>query len=164
MTLLAANTPIDTKFLRDWSETRRFMAGRPVGAKATPDGKVLFLTSGPRDNEQLLFELDVASAQTRQLLSPAEVLKGAQAQLTAAEKAHLERMRITARGFTSFQLSEDGKHILTGLSGKLYVIERPSGKVTALKTGEGAAMDPRFSLDGTLVTYVRNNDVYYVDL
>jgi dipeptidyl-peptidase-4 len=164
MTLLAANTPIDTKFLRDFAETRRFMAGRPVGAKPTPDGKVLFLRSGPRDNVQLLFELDVASAQTKQLLSPDDVLKGAQAQLTAAEKAHLERMRITARGFTSFQLSEDGKHILTGLSGKLYAIERPSGKVTQLKTGEGAAMDPRFSLDGTLVTYVRNNDVYYVDL
>ncbi|MFT3838824.1 MAG: DPP IV N-terminal domain-containing protein [Myxococcaceae bacterium] len=164
MTLLAANTPIDTKFLRDFAETRRFMAGRPVSAKPTPDGKVLFLRSGARDNVQLLFELDIATAQTRQLLSPEDVLKGAQAQLSVAERAQLERMRITARGFTSFQLSEDGKHILTGVSGKLYVIERSSGKVTALKTGDGAAMDPRFSADGSLVAYVRANDVHYVDL
>ncbi len=164
MTLLAANTPIDTKFLRDWAETRRFMAGRPVGAKAAPDGKVLFLRSGPRDNVQLLYELDLATGQTKHLLTPADVLKGAEEHLTAAEKAHLERMRVTARGFTSYQLTEDGKRLLTGLSGKLYVVERATGAVTQLKTGEGAAMDPRFTRDGSTVTYVRNNDVYEIEL
>ena len=30
--------PVDTRFLRDYAETRGFMLGRPVKAKPTPDG------------------------------------------------------------------------------------------------------------------------------
>lgn len=167
MTLLTANPPPDasSSFLREFAETRRYLSGRPASPKFTPDGKsVLFLRAPPKSAAQTLFELDVASGQTKEVLTPEAVLNGAAETLSVAEKARMERMRVSARGFTSFQLSADGKQILLGLSGKLYVVERGSNKVTALKTGEGAALDPKFSPDGSKVGFVRNNDVQVVDL
>lgn len=165
MTLLAAAPITDTAFLHEFAETRRYLAGRPVSVKVTPDGKsALFLRSGPKDSVQVLYELDLAAGTTRVLLTPEAVLAGASEQLTAAEKARLERQRVSARGFTSYQLSEDGARLLVGLSGRLYVIERASGKTTRLKTGEGACIDPKFSPDGKSVAYVRDFDVQLIEL
>ncbi|MBK7863160.1 MAG: DPP IV N-terminal domain-containing protein [Archangiaceae bacterium] len=163
MTLLAATA--NDNFLREFAETRRYLAGRPTNAQFTADSKsVLFLRSSPKDPRQLLYELDVASCQSRELLTPESLLQGASETLSVEEKARLERMRVTARGFTSYQLSRDGSKVLVVLSGKLYVYERAGGKVTQLKTGEGAAIDPKFSPDGASVAYVRANDVQVIDL
>jgi dipeptidyl-peptidase 4 len=166
MTLLAATTtPASDNFLREFAETRRYLAGRPVNPQLTPDGKaVLFLRASPKDPRQLLYELDLGSGQTRELLTPESLLKGAAETLSVEEKARLERMRVTARGFTSYALSRDGARVMVVLSGKPYVVERASGKVTQLKTGEGAAIDPKFAPDGQSVAYVRENDVRLVDL
>lgn len=168
MTLLAATTAsaaADSSFLKEYASTRRYLAGRPVNPKVTPDGKaVLFLRAKPNAPEQTLFELEVATGAVRELLTPEAVLNGAAQTLTAAEKAELERKRVTARGFTTYQLSKDGAKTLLSLSGKLYVVERQSGKVTQLKVGPGAPLDARFSPDGSLVSYVRNHDVHAVEL
>jgi dipeptidyl-peptidase-4 len=151
-------------FLRDFSETRRFMSGRPVNPSITPDEKtVLFLRGQPRAPIQTLFAFDVASGETKELLTPEAILKGSEETLSPEEKARRERMRVSARGFTSYQLSEDGERILLPLSGKLYIVERSSGKSLELKTGEGA-IDPRFSPDGKQVAYVRDNDVFRIEL
>jgi dipeptidyl-peptidase 4 len=164
LTMLLSASP-DASFLRDFAETRRFLAGRPVGATFTPDGKsVVFLRSSSRDARQQLFELDVGSGQTRELLTSEQVLAGAAERLSVEEKARLERMRVSARGFTSFKLSPDGKQVLVGLSGKLYVFDRQTSKALQLKTGEGACIDAKFSPDGTRVAYVRGHDVFQVEL
>ncbi len=164
MTILAA-TVADPQFLREFAETRRYLAGRPEKARFSPDGKsVFFLRSAAKDNRQLLYELDVATGATKELLTPEALLHGAAETLTAAEKARLERMRVSARGFTSYQLSPDGSKLLVVLSGKLYLVERAGGKVTQLKSGDGPCIDPKFSPDGARVGYVRDHDVHVVDL
>jgi dipeptidyl-peptidase-4 len=156
---------IDTTFIRDYALTRGFMLGRPGLARATPDGKaVLFLRSPPRSPAMHLFEFDVATKQTRELLTPADILKGAEETLSPEEKARRERMRVTARGFTTFQLSEDGSLLLVQLSGKLYVVNRADKKVRELPTGKGTLVDPKFSPDGKNVGYVLDYDVYVMDL
>jgi dipeptidyl-peptidase-4 len=163
MTLLAATA--SDSFLREFAETRRYLAGRPVSAQVTPDGKtVLFLRATQTDPRQLLYALDLASGEAKELLTPESVLQGAAETLSVEEKARLERMRVTARGFTSYQLSKDGAKVLLALSGKLYVVERSSGKATQLKSGEGPAIDPKFSPDGEAVAYARDNDLRIVDL
>ena len=155
----------DVDFLHEYAQTRRYLSGRPVSVKVTPDGRsALFLRSGPKDSSQMLYELDLATQGTKVLLTPETVLNGASEQLSAAEKARLERQRVSARGFTSYQLSSDGARMLLGLSGKLYVVERADGKVTQLKTGEGGCLDPKFSPDGKSVAYVRDFDVQLIEL
>lgn len=159
-----SSAPSSDAFLTQYARTRRFLSGRPVSSRITPDGKeVLFLRSGATDPVQALYAFDVASGKTRLLLDAESLLAGASQKLSAEEKAVLERMRISARGFTSYGMSEDGKRLVLSLSGKLYLVERASGKVTPLKTGAGP-LDPRFSPDGKLLAYVRDNDVHVIDL
>src|SRR5579871_1170442 len=108
-------------FLRDYAETRGFLQGRPVAARPTPDGKhVLFLRSPPRSPEQSLWELEVAGGQSRELLTPAQLLGGAVEKLSAEERARRERQRVSSRGFTAFEISDDGALLLLTLSGRLY--------------------------------------------
>jgi dipeptidyl-peptidase 4 len=97
-------------------------------------------------------------------LTPEEVLKGAEEKLSPVEKAARERMRVTAAGFASFQITDDGTLILLSLSGKLYTVERATKTARELPTGKGFLLDPRFSPDGKKVSYVRDHDVYVLDL
>ncbi len=156
---------VDTSFLRTLSQTRSFMLGRPVRPLPTPDGKtVLFLRSQPRSSKLSLFAFDVASGKTTELLTPDQVLKGNEEKLTPEEKAARERMRVSAGGFTTFQVSDDGSLILLSLSGKLYTFNRADAQVQELKTGKGTLLDPKFAPTGRTVSYVRDNDLYLIDL
>jgi dipeptidyl-peptidase-4 len=160
----AKDVPVDTSYLKDHAETRGFMLGRPARAKPTPDGKaVLFLRAQPRVARLRLYEFDVATGKMRELLTPEELLHSAEEHLSPEEKARRERQRVSVGGFTDFQLSEDGTHILLSLSGKLYLVRRSDRKVTELGTGPGV-LDPKFTPDGHAVSYVRDHDVYLYDL
>jgi dipeptidyl-peptidase-4 len=160
----AKDAPLDTSYLKDHAETRGFLLGRPARAKPTPDGKaVLFLRAQPRVARLRLYEFDVATGKTRELLTPEELLHSAEENLTPEEKARRERQRVSVGGFTDFQLSDDGSHILLSLSGKLYLVSRADRKVTELNAGPGA-IDPKFSPDGKAVSYVRDHDVTLYDL
>jgi dipeptidyl-peptidase 4 len=156
--------PVDTSFLRLYAETRGFMLGRPAKPKITPDGKaVLFLRSGPKSPKQSLFAFDVATKQTKELLSPEALLGGADENLTPEERARRERQRVTAGGFADYYLDKDGERVLVSLSGRLFVFDRGTGKAKELKTG-GGVIDPKWSPDGAKVAYVRGYDVYVYDL
>ena len=153
-------------FLKDYAETRGFMLGRPVNATPTSDGKlVLFLRAkSAREPSQSLYAFDVASKETRLLLSPEDALKGGSEQLSAEEKARRERQRISVGGFTAFSISRDSTMALLSLSGKVYVLTLADGSVRELTTGEGGVVDPKFSPDRRSVAYVRGFDVYVFDL
>jgi dipeptidyl-peptidase-4 len=156
---------LDTSYLRDHAETRGFMLGRPTKPKPTADGKsVLFLRSQARVARLRLYEFDVATGKTRELLTPEMVLKGAEEHLTPEEKARRERQRVSVGGFTDFQLGSDGSRILVMLSGKLYLVQRDNGAVRELSTGPGTILDPKFAPDGKNIAYVREHDVYVYDL
>src|SRR5438876_5131356 len=160
-----AQPAIDTSYLRTHAQTRGFMLGRPSRPTPTKDGKsILFLRSQPRVAKLGLFEFDIATGKTRELLTPAQLLKGAEEKLSPEEKAQRERMRVSVGGFTSFQLSPDGKQILLSLSGRLYTYLLHDGAAGELKTGPGPLLDPHFSPDGTRVSFVRENDVHVFDL
>lgn len=156
---------VDTTYLRTLAQTRSFQLGRPVRPMPTPDGKaVLFLRSEARKSKLSLFEFDVATGKTRELLTPEQVLKGAEEKLSPEEKAARERMRVSVGGFTNFQLNDDGSLILLALSGRLYTVARPKNVITELPTGKGFILDPKFSPDGKKVSYVLGYDVYVLDL
>jgi dipeptidyl-peptidase-4 len=163
--LAADRTPLGPEYLRQHALTRGFLLGRPVKPKPTPDGKsVLFLRGEARSPKLKLYEFDLASQQTRELLSPDTILKGAEESLTPEEKARRERQRVSAAGFADYQISDDGQRILVSLSGKLYLLERGSGAIRELATPPGTIIDPKFSPDGQRIGYVRDHDVSVYDL
>ena len=160
----AVDEDANLKYFRDLAETRNYTLGRPVSPKVTPDGKsVIFLRSAPRDPTLKLYEFDVATSKERELLSPAQLLGGADEKLSAEEKARRERARQSLKGFTSFQLSKDGAQLLVTLSGKLYVVARATLKVTELP-GTGW-LDPQFSPDGNFVAAAgADRELHVIDL
>ncbi|HJL03046.1 MAG TPA: DPP IV N-terminal domain-containing protein [Polyangiaceae bacterium LLY-WYZ-15_(1-7)] len=155
----------DPGFLAQYASTGGFRLGQPTAITLTPDGgEVLFLRSGPRDAERDLYAFDVATGAERVVLTAAQILDGAEERLSPEERALRERLRMTARGIASYQLSRDGRRILVPLSGKLYVVERATGEVKELPSEGGYANDARFSPDGELVGCVRQGDLWVIDV
>lgn len=152
-----------TDCFSDIAVTRGYMAGSPVHAMPTPDGKaVLYLKSGPRDSVQRLYEYDLATHKEHELITPAALNGGKSEKLSPEEYARRQRQRISAEGFVSYQLSHDGKDVLLALDGKLYVVERDTAKVTPLPGSDWIA--PRFSPDGTKVAALKDDDVHVIDI
>jgi dipeptidyl-peptidase-4 len=154
------------EFLRQYAETYRFSLGRPRSATVTPDGSaVLFLRSPPRSFVQNLYEFDCQTGQERTLLTAEQVLGGSEETLSEEEKARRERQRLAARGIAGYDLSKDGTKILVPLSGKLFVVDRPSGKSHEVKSSSTAfPIDPMFSPDASLLACVRDGEVFVTDL
>jgi dipeptidyl-peptidase-4 len=154
---------LNLQFFRDLAETRNYTLGQPVGAQLTADGRtVFFLRGGPRDPVLRLYEFDVATGTERELLTPAQLLGSTEEELSIEEKARRERARVSLKGFTKFDLSEDGRRLLVTLSGRLYVVNRDDLAVTALP-GQNW-IDPRFSPDGTAVAAVSGRELHVIEL
>ena len=153
----------DPEFLEQFAATRRFSNGRPTGVHITRAGDaVLFLRSGARSSRRDLYEFNVATGAERVLATAAQLLGGAQEKLSAAEKARRERMRLSAGGIASFEVSEDGKTVLIPLSGKLFLFERETGKARELPAPKGDRIDARLSPDGKSVAFVLDGDLHVV--
>lgn len=155
----------DPAFIEQYAATRGFRLGQPSDIQITPGGDaILFLRSGPRSFVRDLYSFDTRTGEERVLLTAEGVLQGAEEELSAEERARRERMRLAARGIASYELSGDGATILVPLSGRLFVVERETGRTRELRTGEGYPNDPHFSPDATKVAFVRGGDLYVVDV
>ncbi|HET7753133.1 MAG TPA: DPP IV N-terminal domain-containing protein [Anaeromyxobacteraceae bacterium] len=151
-------------FLRDYAETRRFMAGRPAMAGLTPDGTAaLFLRSSARSAVQSLYETNLLTGETRLLADAEKLLAGASQELSVEERARLERQRISARGLTHYEVARDGRHVAVGLGGKLFLLDRSTGAVKPLAAMPGF-IDPRFAPDAKRIAFVRDGDLRVLDL
>lgn len=137
--------------------------------KVAPDGsKVSFLRGKARDRNRLdLWAYDIASGKTALLVDSDDVLPGAEV-LSDAEKARRERQRIAAlSGIVDYQWSPDGKRLLFPLGGELYLYDlAKTGKaaVRQLTHGEGFATDPKLSPKGGYVSFVRDRNLWVIDL
>jgi dipeptidyl-peptidase 4 len=157
--------------LRQLAETRDFRNGIPNSVQMDRSGAhVFFLRSPPTSPVQALYVFDVATGQTRELLSAETLLRGAAQQLSAAERAQLERRRVSGRGFVHYALSDDGKNLITVLSERLYLVDvagllvgAPAEKTVRVLAPTGV-LDPTLSRDGTLLSFIKDWDLHVLDL
>ena len=159
----AASAP---DFLERYALTRGFRSGSPAGIQIPRDAReVLFLRSGARERTQTLWAFDVRTGEEREVLTGAKLLAGGEEVLSAEEKARRERLRMTARGLSGFELSKDGRRMLVPYSGRLFVVERPSYSVRELPAAKGlaAADGAHLSPDGNSVGLVRNGELRVAD-
>jgi hypothetical protein len=157
---------IDNALIEQQALTRGFRLGRPSGITLTPEGDaVLFLRTGPRSPVGDLYVTETATGATKKLLSASDLLNGGGEQLSDEEKARRERKRISTRGLVGFDLSDDGRHLLVPLSGRLYVVDRADAVVHELPATAGEPpIDARFSPDARKVAMVRDGDLYVMDV
>ena len=155
----------DPEFLREWALTHGYRNGHPTTFRFIPDGsELLFLRSGPRDTKRALYAVNVGSGQERELLTAERLLGGSEEELSAEERALRERLRMTARGITTFEVSRDGRQLLIPLSGRLFIFERATEEITELVSEGGYANSARLSPDGRFVGCVRSGDLYVIDI
>ena len=138
--------------------------------KLSPDGKRVTFLRGKSEDQTVfdLWEYHVPSKQTRLLVDSASLTGGAAEQLSDAEKARRERMRIAGTsGIVEYQWSADGKQLLFPIAGSLYVY-RIDAKQDAVKTltqaADGFATDPKFSPKGRYVSFVRDATLYAIEI
>ena len=138
-------------------------------AKVSPDGKrVTFLRGKDSNKNRLdLWAYDIASGQTAKLVDADDILPGDEV-LSDEEKARRERQRIAAlSGIVDYQWAPDGRSLLFPLGGELYLYDlAKTGKsaVRKLTHGEGFATDPKLSPRGGFVSFVRNRNLWVIDL
>ncbi|HEX7113460.1 MAG TPA: DPP IV N-terminal domain-containing protein, partial [Mizugakiibacter sp.] len=141
----------------------------PRGLKISPDGaRVSFLRGKADDQNQLdLWEYNLKDRRLR-LLVDSKKLEPEGEQLSDAEKARRERARTAAlHGILEYQWSPDGSKLLFPLNGELYLYDlaAPAAKaVRKLTRGGGFVLDPKISPKGHYVSFVRDQNLYVIDL
>jgi dipeptidyl-peptidase-4 len=146
------------------------LAGPSVAHIAySPDGRqVSFLRGSAEDGNRLdLWVQDVAGGAPRQLVDSRALLPGEEV-LSDAEKARRERQRIAAQsGIVDYAWHPDGHRLLFPLGGELYLYDiAATGKdaLSQLTHGEGFATDPKLSPRGGYVSFVRDRNLWVIDL
>ncbi len=135
------------------------------GVKLSPDGElVTYLKARPEDQTALdLWAAPVKGGEPYRMID-AKALAPAEKALTEAEKARRERQRISQHGVVEYDWDEEGRFILVPLDGDLWLAERASGKVRRLTETAGDEIDGKVSPKGTHVSYVRDQNLYVMDL
>lgn len=159
-----APPPIDRAQIADLAATRSYNLGLPRPIALLPDGDALFLRTGPRDYVAELFEVDAATGKTRKLASAADLVASADVALSAAEKARRERTRTAIRGIVGASVSADGAKLLIALGQQVFLLDRATGKATAVDLGAGYPDSPMLSPDGKRVAFVRDGDVWTTEI
>jgi dipeptidyl-peptidase 4 len=135
--------------------------------RIAPDGaRVSFLKSPEDDRYRLdLWEYHLETGQTRQLVDSKALLPDEV--LSDEEKARRERQRIVGlSGIVDYQWAPDGR-LLFPLGGELYLYQlgaEPAKRVRKLTDGEGFATDPKVSPKGGYVSFIRDRNLWVIDL
>jgi len=127
----------------------------PAQLSWSPDGKYLtYLDSGQ------LMEIDAATGRThiligRQKLAP--LMREPRSELAIADRARY--------GVNSYFWAPDGKHLMFDSNGALWIYNLGNGTgVQVVFTGSAFGDDPKFSPDGTMVSFVRDHSLVVVRL
>ncbi len=140
----------------------------PRSVQVSPDGRRIGLLRGRADDQHQLdlWSYDVADGalklrvDSRQLV-PAE-------QLSAVERARRERERTADdHGIVEYNWAPDSRHVLFTLAGSLYLCDLDAPAAASLRQlthGGSAVIDPQVSPGGRYVSFVRDQDLWIVEL
>jgi dipeptidyl-peptidase-4 len=136
------------------------------GAMVSPDGAWLtWLKPSAADQFKLdLWIAPTAGGEGRLLVAGAAV-EPATDSLTEEEKSRRERQRIAAvSGVTSYDWDEASKRLLIPAGGALWLAEAATGALTRLSEAQAGLVDARLSPSSGRVAYVREQNLYVLDL
>ncbi|MFN3228512.1 MAG: S9 family peptidase [Asticcacaulis sp.] len=135
------------------------------GVKLSPDGTLVTYLKAKESNAQVLdlWAADVKGGAPFRLID-ARALAPEDKDLSEAEKARRERMRISVRGVVDYAWDDKGQFILVPLDGDVWLFERASQKVRRLTETPGDEIDARVSPASRYVSYVRDQNLYVRDL
>ena len=135
------------------------------GVSLSPDGQlVAFLRSRPDNVDvQDLWAAPTGAGEPYKLIDARALVPDA-GELSEAEKARRERMRISARGVVEYSWDQQGRYILAPLEGDIFLANRADGKVRRLTQTPADEIDAKVSPKGSYVSYVRDQNLIVYDL
>lgn len=135
------------------------------GGSLSPDGQlVAFLRSRPDNVDvQDLWAAPTGAGEPYKLIDARALVPDA-GELSEAEKARRERMRISARGVVEYSWDQQGRYILAPLEGDIFLANRADGKVRRLTETPADEIDAKVSPKGSYVSYVRDQNLIVYDL
>ena len=135
------------------------------GVSLSPDGElVAFLRSREDDVDVLdLWAAPVKGGEPFKLIDARALVPDA-GELSEAEKARRERMRISQRGVVEYSWDEQGRYILAPLEGDVFLANRADGSVRRLTETAADEIDAKVSPKGSFVSFVRDQNLFLVNL
>ena len=135
------------------------------GVSLSPDGQlVAFLRSREDDVDvQDLWAAPTGPGEPYKLIDARALVPDA-GELSEAEKARRERMRISARGVVDYSWDQQGRYILAPLEGDIFLANRADGQVRRLTQTPADEIDAKVSPKGSYVSYVRDQNLIVYDL
>jgi len=172
--LLAALLPL-TSFAAESLTIERIFAAPDLsgaslrGARFSPDGKLVTYLQGKASNKDRLdiWAYDTTRRQSRLLVDSAALVPQ-EAALSPEEEARRERARTSSlSGIVEYDFSADSRRLLIPLNGDLYLYDltvAADRAVRRLTETAAAETDARFSPRGRYVSFVREQNLYVIDL
>jgi dipeptidyl-peptidase-4 len=135
----------------------------PVSPAFSADSRyVAYLYSSDNSLTRELWCYDRQSGREFRLLEPPSGANSDEA-VSREEALRRERQRQLASGVTSFAWSEHGETLLVPMQGNVFVRQGPGGELQQMTEG-GGCIDPRLNPDGTMAAFVRDGELYSLDL
>jgi dipeptidyl-peptidase-4 len=134
-----------------------------TGIKFSPDGKRLTFLKG-KENAPKVYDLWEVKLDTltQKMLVDSNDLTGGKEELSKEEKDRRERLRLFSSGIVSYEWSPSSESILFPVAGRLFLWESESDSIVSLNTEPTNLMDPKFSANGSYITYVEDQNVKYI--
>lgn len=135
------------------------------GVSLSPDGElVAFLRAREDDVDVLdLWAAPTGAGEPFKLIDARALVPDA-GELSEAEKARRERMRISQRGVVEYSWDEQGRYILAPLEGDIFLASREGGDIRRLTETAADEIDAKVSPRGNFVSFVRDQDLVVYDL
>jgi len=135
----------------------------PSTVRFSPDSRYLtYLYSSENTLTQELWAYDRQTGREFRLLEPPG---GGDSDATVSREEALrrERQRQLASGVTSYAWSEEGETLLLPMRGDIFVRRGIEGELRQVTEG-GGCIDPRLNRDGSAVAFVKDGELYSLDL
>lgn len=139
--------------------------GFEKGVSLSPDGQLVAYLRAREDNVDVqdLWAAPTGEGEPYKLIDARALVPDA-GELSEAEKARRERMRISARGVVEYSWDQQGRYILAPLEGDVFLANRADGKVRRLTETPADEIDAKVSPKGSYVSYVRDQNLVVYDL
>jgi dipeptidyl-peptidase-4 len=131
----------------------------PVGMQWSPDGtKLTYIQHGAAGEQESLYYFDPISGKSAQLIAADKL--AALTPSTGNLKNDRQRENRARFGVADYQWAPDSKNLLFDALGQLWIFDVAAGKGRQLTDAKEPSSDPKFSPDGSFLSYVREHNLY----
>jgi dipeptidyl-peptidase 4 len=136
------------------------LTGRgPENMEWSPDGtKLSYVQRDDEGEHGELWYVDAATGEKKVLVSAAKL--ASLAPDATKVKDERERERLTRYHVAAYLWAPDSKHLIFDSQGQLWLFDLASGTAVQFTSAPDPSVDPKFSPDGSHVSYVRKHNLY----